>query len=137
MHFQRAVTGIRRQNQLFPLLGVKATLLVARGDAFGFRNDPDLVQTQTVGFAWVVFGVTHPGTRTHNLELTRRNLLFVTHAVLVLNGAVQNVGQDFHVFVRVGTKALAGIDNVIVNHSQCRETHKVRVIIIGKREAVP
>ena len=134
MHFQGAFTRIRGEHQLFTLFGVEAALLVARRDAGLFWNDPDLIQVQFFRFAWVVLGVTHPGTRAHNLELARRNLLFVAHAVLVLNRAFQHIGQDFHVFVRVGTKALACINHVVVNHPQCGEAHEVRVVVVGKRE---
>ena len=87
MHFQGTFTRIRREHQLFALFRVEAALLVAWRDAGLFWNDPDLIQVQFFRFAWVVLRVTHPGTRAHNLELARRNLLFVAHAVLVLNRA--------------------------------------------------
>ena len=72
VHLQRAISRIRRQHQLFALGGVEAALLVARGNAGFFRNNPDLIQTQTIGFARVVLRVAHPGTRAHDLELARR-----------------------------------------------------------------
>ena len=134
MHFQGTFTRIRREHQLFALFRVEAALLVAWRDAGLFWNDPDLIQVQFFRFARVVLRVTHPGPRAHNLELARRNLLFVAHAVLVLNRPFQHIGQDFHVFVRVGTEALACINHVIVNHAQCGEAHEVRVVVVGKRE---
>ena len=137
VHLQRAISRIRRQHQLFALGGVEAALLVARGNAGFFRNNPDLIQTQTIGFARVVLRVAHPGTRAHDLELARRHLLFVAHAVLVLHRPFQHIGQDLHVFVRVGTEALTGVDDVVVNHPQGGEAHKVRVIIVGERESMP
>ena len=81
--------------------------------------------------------MTHSGTGAHNLELARRNLLFVTHAVLVLHGAFQHVGQDFHVFVRVSTEPLACINHVVVNDAQRREAHVIRIVVVGKREGMP
>ncbi len=81
--------------------------------------------------------MTDPGTCAHDLELARRNLLFVTHAVLMLNRPFQHVGQDFHIFVRMGTEALAGINHVIIDNPQCREAHEIRVIIVSERESMP
>ena len=92
---------------------------------------------QTLGAAWVVLRVTDTRTRTHNLELTRRNLLFIAHAVLVLNSTFQHVGQNFHIFMRVSTEALPCFNHVVVNHAQRGETHKVRVVVVGKRESMP
>ena len=137
VHLQRTFAGIRRQHQLFALRGVKAALFVARRDAIFFRHNPDLVQMQFFRVAWVVLRVTNPGTRAHDLELTRRHLLFIPHAVLVLNGPFQHVGQDFHVLVRMGSEALACINHVVIDHPQRREAHKVRVVIVRERESMP
>ncbi len=87
-------------------------------------------------FTGVVLRVTHAGSGAHNLELTRRDLLFVTHAVLVLNGTRQDIGQNFHIFMGMRTKPLTAVDNIFVNHPQCREAHKVGVVVIGKRKGV-
>ena len=87
--------------------------------------------------AWVVLRVTNTGTRAHDLKLTRRNLLFVTHAVLMLHGPFQHVGQNFHIFMRMGTEALACVDHVIVDNPQRREAHKVRIVIVRERESMP
>ena len=40
-------------------------------------------------------------------------------AGLMLYGAGKHVGQDFHIFMRMGAKTLAARDNVFVNHAQC------------------
>ena len=87
--------------------------------------------------AWVVLRVTNSGTRAHDLELARRNLLFIPHAVLVLNGPFQHVGQNFHIFMRMGTEALACINHVVIDHPQRREAHEVRVVIVSERESMP
>ena len=92
---------------------------------------------QLLSIARVVLRVTDPRPGAHNLKLTGRNLLFIAHAVLMLYRAFQHVGQDFHVFMGVSTKSLTCIDHVIVNHAKCREPHKVRVIVVGKREGMP
>ncbi|MNE51706.1 hypothetical protein D3C80_1463450 [compost metagenome] len=137
MYFQRAIAGIGREHQLFALFCIKATLLVARRDTGFFRNDPDLIQVQFFRFARVVFRVTYTGPCAHDLEFTRRNLLFVTHAVFVRHGTFEYIGQNFHVFVRVSAEALACVNHIIVNHAQCREAHEIRVVIVSKREGMP
>ena len=137
MHFQRTISRIRREHQLFALYGIEATLFITRRNAVFFRHDPDLIQMQTLGAAWVVLRVTDTRTRTHNLELTRRNLLFIAHAVLVLNSTFQHVGQNFHIFMRVSAEALPCFNHVVVNHAQRREAHKIRIVIVGKRESMP
>ena len=71
------------------------------------------------------------------LELTRRNLLFIAHAVLMLNSTFQHVGQNFHIFMRVSAEALPCFNHVVVNHAQRGEAHKVRIVIVGKRESMP
>ncbi len=137
VHFQRAITGIRRQHQLFTLSGIKTALLIAWGNTVLLRHDPNLIQMQLLSIARVVLRVTDPRPGAHYLELTGRNLLFVPHAVLMFHRAFQHVSQDFHVFMGMSTKALACVNHVIVNHAQCREPHKVWVIVVGKREGMP
>ena len=137
VNLQRTVTRIRRQHQLFALRGIKATLLVAWRNAVFLRDDPNLIQMQFLGVAWVVLRVTDPRPGAHNLEFTCRYLLFITHAVLMLHRTFQYVGQDFHVFMGMRTKALACVNHVIVNHAQCREPHEIRVIVVGKRKGMP
>ncbi|MNT92732.1 hypothetical protein D3C72_2340620 [compost metagenome] len=51
--------------------------------------------------------------------------------------AAQHVGQDFHVFMRVGAKTLPCVDHVFVDHPQRREAHKIGIVIVGKGEGVP
>ena len=92
---------------------------------------------QLLSITRVVLRVTDPRPGAHNLKLSGWHLLFVAHAVLMFHRAFQHVGQDFHVFMGVSAKALACVNHVIVNHAQCREPHKVRVIVVGKREGMP
>ncbi len=134
---QRTIASIWRKHQLLALRGVEAALFVARRDAGFLRNDPDLVQPQTIRFARVVLGVANAGPGAHNLEFTGRNLFFIAHTVLVFYGAFQYIGQNFHVFMRMRAETLACVDHIVVNHTQRREPHKVRIVIIGKRKGMP
>ncbi len=113
------------------LYGIEATLFITRRNAVFFRHDPDLIQMQTLGAAWVVLRVTD--TRTALImDSPAENLLFIAHAVLVLNGTFQHVGQNFHIFMRVST-GLPCFNHVVVNHAQRGETHKVRVVVVGEK----
>ena len=72
----------------------------------------------------------------HELDLTGLQLTSVAQAILVLKSAFEHVAEYLHVTVRVGSKALAGRDAIIVYDSQGPETHVCRIVIIRKREGV-
>jgi hypothetical protein len=55
----------------------------------------------------------------------------------VFQRAAQNIGDDFHVAVRMRAKAAAARDGVVVDHPQRAETHVTVVVVIGKRKRVP
>ena len=61
---------------------------------------------------------------------------FVAHAVAVLKGAAQDVGDDFHVAVRVRAEPATTGDRVVVEDSQAAKTHPLRVVIVCKGERV-
>jgi hypothetical protein len=53
------------------------------------------------------------------------------------NRPFTNIGDDFHVLVRVQFKAGACFNDVIIDHSQGTETHTRGVVVRGKAEMVP
>ena len=69
----------------------------------------------------------------HQIAAERR----VWIQVLMLNSTFQHVGQNFHIFMRVSAEALPCFNHVVVNHAQRGEAHKVRIVIVGKRESMP
>ena len=55
---------------------------------------------------------------------------------LCVERALEHVGDDLHVAVRVGAEALAGRDAVVVDHAQRAEAHVLGVVVVGEREGV-
>jgi hypothetical protein len=60
----------------------------------------------------------------------------MAHAVLVLEGALEDVGEDLHVAVRVGGEAAAGGDAVLVDDPELAEAHVVGIVVLAERERV-
>jgi hypothetical protein len=58
-------------------------------------------------------------------------------AVLVLERALEDVGEDLHVAVAVRAEARPGADPVVIDHPERPETHVRRVVVIAERERVP
>jgi hypothetical protein len=46
--------------------------------------------------------------------------------------AVEHIGQDFHVAMRMGAEALAGRDAVLVQDAQSAEPHVAGVVVLGE-----
>jgi hypothetical protein len=51
--------------------------------------------------------------------------------------ALEYVGNDLHVTVPVRAKAHTGLHDVFIDHAQAGKTHVLRIVIIGKRKAMP
>src|SRR5712692_3648059 len=72
----------------------------------------------------------------HALHVTRPNHRTVAHAVAMFQRARQNVGNDFHVAMRVRGKTLTGRDPVFVDDAQTAPVHVRRIVILIERESV-
>src|SRR5206468_12294286 len=57
-------------------------------------------------------------------------------AVLVLERALDDVGDDLHVAVAMGGEACARLHPVLVDDAQAAEAHVARVEVVGEREGV-
>ncbi len=117
-------------------LGREDLLLVARPDAFGLGQKPDLQQVHRLLFGGVELAVHDAGAGAHPLPLVRADDLAVAHAVAVLQPARDDVGQNLHVAVPVRAEALPRSDAVFVNHAQAPEAHVARVVVVAERESV-
>ena len=60
----------------------------------------------------------------------------IAHAVAVLERALEDVGDDFHVKVRMLAKTLARRDTIFVHHAKRAEAHVAGIVIIGERKRV-
>src|SRR6266511_1532450 len=66
----------------------------------------------------VVLAVLDARAGPHELDLPRPDHAAAARAVLVLEGAFQNVGQNLHVAVPVRSETPARLDTVVVQHAQ-------------------
>src|SRR5262249_7029897 len=71
-----------------------------------------------------------------HLNVARFRPPLVAEAVLVGNGALAHIGDDFHVGVGMRGKAGVRSDLVIVPYPQGTVAHIVRVIVAGEGEVV-
>src|SRR3954469_6474537 len=84
---------------------------------------------------WIELTMRDAGARTHSLNLAGTDDGTGTHAVLVFKRTFKNVGDDFHVTVRVCPESFTWSYTIFVNNAQRSESHVVRVVILveGKR----
>ena len=74
----------------------------------------------------------NPGAGAHHLHITGFGTAMVTQVVLVGDGPLAYIGDDFHVAVRVGRKARVRRDFIIVPDPQRPPVHARGVIVFGK-----
>ena len=72
----------------------------------------------------------HAGSRAHVLHVARLDDRTVAHAVLVRQRSLEDVGDDFHVAVRMRRKSAAPGYAVIVHHAQGAKLNMLRVIVV-------
>src|SRR3990172_2139686 len=84
----------------------------------------------------IEFAVSDATARAHTLYFAGPYHRASTQAVLVFERTLQNVGNDFHIPVSVGGKALARRHRVFVDHAQDRKAHLTGVIIVSKGKRV-
>src|SRR5262245_54075080 len=77
------------------------------------------------------------GARRHALDIAGPDDRPVAEAVLVLDGALHDIGDDLHVAMTVGAESAAGGHAVVVDDAQLAEGDMRRVEIVGERERVP
>ena len=84
----------------------------------------------------VVFGVPDTGAGAHHLDVSGFGSAFIAETVLVRHRAFANVGDDFHVRVRVRRKARVGRDLVVVPNAQRAPTHSRGIVVVCEGEMV-
>src|SRR5438128_2579483 len=85
---------------------------------------------------WIELAVADSRARAHPLHVTRSDDRAGAEAVAVLERALENVGDDLHVTVRVRPEAAPGRDPVLVDHAQGAEAHVSGIVVVAEREAV-
>ena len=85
----------------------------------------------------IEFAVLHARSGRHTLHIARANDRAVTHAVTVLERAVDDVGNDLHVTMTMHAESLRRLDTILVDHAQRAEAHMLGVIVTAERKRVP
>jgi len=84
----------------------------------------------------IVFGMPDARPGAHHLHIARLGTALVAEVVLVRDGPLADIGDDFHVGVRVSRKAGVRRDFIIVPYPQCAPAHPGRVRIVAERKVV-
>src|SRR5437588_6340128 len=139
MDFECSVRVILRCQQLqlaLPSLARKLALFVAGFNTLFFRQQPYLQKADWLASRCVVFTMRYASAGAHALHLTRTDNRTCAHAVLVLQRALQHVGDDLHVVVRVSPKAAPALYPVFVDNTQAAEAHIRGIVVPRKRECM-
>ena len=139
MDRHRAVAAVPRADEpeLAALLfGREGFLLVAGLESVALGQDPDLQEVHLVAFGGIELAVANARAGGHPLHVARFYDRAVAHAVLVLQRAVEDVGDDLHVTVAVRIESAGGLDPVLVDDAQGSEAHEARIVVVAERERV-
>src|SRR4051794_17873630 len=78
----------------------------------------------------------HAGAGAHHLHVTRARAALVAHRILVRDRTGANVGDDFHVTMRVRRKAALRRDLVVIPDASAPPAHSARVVIVPEGKMV-
>src|SRR5258705_4847908 len=139
MDNDRSVSPVGRPDQAKPpaLLGIREGLLVvARPDPLPVGQHPDLQEMHRLLFRVIELAVPNAGARRHHLHVARADHRPGADAVLMLQRALQHIGDDLHVAMPMGVESAAGLDPVLVDDPQGTEAHVLGIVILAEREGV-
>src|SRR3546814_4472538 len=74
------------------------------------------------------------GSGRHHLHVARLRPALVAEAVLMADRAFTNIGDDFHVAVRMRRKAGVRGDDIVVPDAKASPVHPVRILVVRKGE---
>src|SRR5207302_5391608 len=114
----------------------KAFFLVTGRKIARVWQNPNLQQVHWLVFRRIEFAVRYARAGGHALHIAGTNHRTVTYAVAMLEGAFQNIGDDFHVAMRMPGKALTGGDAIFVDDPQAAPMHVLRIVILIERESM-
>src|SRR6185312_6845009 len=115
----------------------KALLLIAGLQPILPRQQPDLQEMDRLRLRGIELAVADAGAGTHALHLARPDHRAGADAVLVLERALENIGDDLHVAMAMRVETGAGLDAILVDDAQRAEAHMARIVIVAERKTVP
>ena len=84
----------------------------------------------------VEFAVGDSGASAHPLNIARSDYRAVTHAVLVFKSPIDDIRDDLHIAMGMGSEPLSGLDTILVDNPKRPEAHVSPIVIIGKGEGM-
>src|SRR3546814_4545197 len=82
----------------------------------------------------IIFRMANAGSGRHHLHVARLRPALVAEAVLMADRAFTNIGDDFHVAVRMRRKAGVRGDDIVVPDAKASPVHPVRILVVRKGE---
>ncbi len=76
----------------------------------------------------------HAGPCAHALNFARADDSDVAHIIAVLQGAVDNIGHDFHFTMRMEWKSACGRHDIVIENAQRAKIHICRVMVMVERK---
>src|ERR1700735_2245153 len=111
---------------------VDSLLLVARSDAARGWRDPDLQKMNRLGFRVIEFAVSDSTARAHPLCFARTNDGASAEAVLMLERAFEDVGDDLHVAMPMRGKSCCRAHAILIDDPQRAKSHLLLIVVIAE-----
>src|SRR5208283_4348354 len=111
-------------------------LLVARLEPRLLGNDPYLEEAHRLRLARIVLAVPDAGSRRHPLDVAGADHRGLAEAVPMLQGAVDDIGDNLHVTMPVLGEPASRLNDVVVDHAERTEPHVLGIVVVGERERV-
>ena len=96
--------------------------------------DPRLDKSQRFLLGMVEFRMLDSGSSRHELNTSSSKRFLGSDIVLVGEFTVNNVGNNLHVPMWVGTEPSIGLNEIIIHHSHDSKVTVGRVVVLGKRK---
>ena len=91
---------------------------------------------EAFGLRRVDLAVLYAAAGAHDLDLAGLELRVIAHAILVLDGAFEDVRKDLHVLMAMGREAHTRSHQILSDDAEGPEGHVGRVIVIREAEAM-
>src|SRR5262245_34133448 len=139
MHRDGTIAPIFRRDEspcALMLMERESLLFITRHQTHLVRDDPNLQEMYGLVLRGIVFAVADSRSGAHPLHVARSDHRARSCAVFMRHGALQHVGDDFHVAVRVSRESAARINSIFVNDSQSTKAHMLRIVVITERKGM-
>jgi hypothetical protein len=115
----------------------EGAICITRHDSDFIRLNPDLEKMNLFGGGVIELAV--PDTRScrHVLDFAGTDDASVAHEILMLQLSAQDIGDDFHVPMGMGSEAHARCHAVVIDHPETAKSHPFGIVVFAKAERVP